>query len=146
MLRAAWLLPVLLLAACGAPNSAVPRFDAPTLSPPRPGDPRTNPAVVQSCREQAAREIQRQDRGQLLREDESNARQGASFGALPGTSQSDVLGRQYLFERRINECIRANTQAAPAAQPAPAAVTPAPAPRATTPRPTTPRRTTRPAS
>jgi len=138
MLRAARLLPILLLpvlilAACGAPNSALPRFDAPTLSPPRPGDPRTNPAVVQACREQAAREIQRQDRGQLLREDESNARQGASFGALPGTSQSDVLGRQYLFERRINECIRANTQAQPAA------VTPAAAPSATTP----PRRATR---
>jgi len=129
MLRAARLLPILLLAACGASNATLPRFDAPTLSPPRPGDPRTNPAVVQACREQAAREIQRQDRGQLLREDESNARQGASFGALPGTSQSDVLGRQYLFERRINECIRANTQAEPAAQPAPAAVTPAAAPR-----------------
>lgn len=129
MLRAALLLPVLLLAACGAPNSSAPRFDAPTLSPPRPGDPRTNPAVAQACREQAARELQRQDRGQLLREDESNSRQGAGFGALPQTSQSDVLGRQFLFDRRINECIRANTQSDPSVQPTPpAAVTPAAAP------------------
>jgi hypothetical protein len=133
MLRAAWLLPVLLLAACGAPNSGLPRFDAPSLSPPRPGNPTTNPAVAQACREQAARELQRQDRGQLLREDESNSRAGAGFGGLPPTNQSDVLGRQYLFERRINECIRQNTQTDPSVQPAPAA-TPAAAPARTPPR------------
>lgn len=121
MLRAALLLTTLTLAACGAPNATAPRFDAPSLAPPRPGDPRTNAAVVQSCREQAARELQRQDRGQLLREDESSARQGAGFGGLPATSQTDLLGRQYLLERRTNECIRANTRTEPAAQPAPAA-------------------------
>ena len=133
MLRAALLLSVLslsagVLSACGAPNSPTARFDAPTLSPPRPGDPRTNPAVTQACREQAARELQRQDRGQLLREDESNSRQGSGFGALPATSQSDVLGRQFLFERRINECIRANTQNDASVQPAPAAPAAAPTP------------------
>lgn len=135
MLRAASLLPALLLSAvalsaCGAANSPTARFDAPTLAPSRPGDPRTNPAVTQSCREQAARELQRQDRGQLLREDESSSRQGSGFGGLPATSQSDVLGRQFLFERRINECIRANTQNEAAAQPAPATPVAAPAPRA----------------
>ncbi|UPY38548.1 hypothetical protein [Sediminicoccus sp. KRV36] len=144
MLRAAWLTPVLalaapLLVACGAPNSTTARFDAPTLAPPRPGDPRTNPAVAQACREQAAREIQRQDRGQLLREDESNSRQGSGFGALPATSQSDLLGRQFLFDRRINECIRANTQTDPSVQPAPAATTPAAAPAPSTRRPRTTR-------
>lgn len=139
MLRAALLCSALALSACGAPNSPTARFDAPTLSPPRPGDPRTNPAVAQTCREQAARELQRQDRGQLLREDESNSRQGSGFGGLPPTSQSDVLGRQFLFERRINECIRANTQTDPSVQPAPAA-TPAAAP---SPGPTRPRRATR---
>ena len=130
MLRAALLLSVLALAACGAPNSSTARFDAPTLAPPRPGDPRTNPDVARACREQAARELQRQDRGQLLREDESNSRLGSGFGALPATSQSDALGRQFLFERRINECIRANTRDEASPQPA-AAVTPAaePAPR-----------------
>jgi hypothetical protein len=136
MLRAAWLLPVLLLAACGAPNSGLPRFDTPSLSPPRPGNPATNAAVAQACREQAARELQRQDRGQLLREDESSSRLGAGFGGQPSTNQSDVLGRQYLFERRINECIRANTQNDPSVQPA---ATPAPPP----PAPTPPRRGTR---
>ncbi|WPB83396.1 hypothetical protein [Sediminicoccus rosea] len=137
MPRAAWLLPVLLLAACGAPNSGLPRFDTPTLSPPRPGDPATNPAVVQACRVQVAQELQRQDRGMLLREDESTSRLGAGFGGQPSTNQTDVLARQYLFERRINECIRLNTRTDPSVQPAPAA-TPA-----ATPAPTPPRRGSR---
>jgi hypothetical protein len=129
MLRAAILLPVLLLAACGAPNSTAPRFETPSLAQPRPGDPRTNAVVAQACREQVAQQLQRQDRGQLMREDESQSRQGATFAGMPSTSQSDVMGRQFLFERRINECIRANTQQPGATvQPAPTpAATPAPA-------------------
>ena len=128
VLCSASLFSLLALSACGAPNSSAPRFEAPSLAPPRPGDPRTNEAVVQACREQAARELQRQDRGQLLREDESNSRLGSGFGGLPPTSQSDVLGRQFLFERRINECVRANTESAASVQPAPAAANPAPIP------------------
>lgn len=141
MLRAALLLTTFGLAACGAPNSTAPRFDVPTLSPPRPGDPRTNAAVTQTCREQSARELQRQDRGQLLREDESSARQGAGFGGLPATSQSDVLGRQFLLDRRISECIRANTREEPAAQPAaaPSGGTPTSAPAARSNRTSRPR-------
>ena len=143
MLRAALILPVLLLAACGAPNSPsarfeAPRFEMPSLAPARPGDPRTNAAVAQTCREQSARELQRQDRGQLLREDESQSRLGAGFAARPSASESDRLGRQFLFERRINECIRANTQATPEPVATPAAA-PAPPPAA-------PRRGARPAS
>jgi hypothetical protein len=135
MLRAAVLLSLLSLAACGTSNSFPGNFSAPTLPQPRPGDPNTNVAVVQACREQAARELQRQDRGMLLREDESNSRAGAGFGGQPSTNQTDVLARQFLFERRINECIRLNTQTDPSVQPAPAA-TPAAAP-------TPPRRATR---
>ena len=126
MLRAALLFPVLLVAACGAPGSTAPRFETPSLAPSRPGDPRTNAAVTQACREQVAQQLQRQDRGQLLREDESQSRLGASFAAGPATSQTDTLGRQFTFERRINECIRANTQPA-AATPQPEAAAPSPA-------------------
>lgn len=133
MPRAAWLLPVLLLAACGAPNSGLPRFDAPSASPPRPGDPATNAAVAQACRVQAAQELQRQDRGMLLREDESSSRLGSGFGGQPATNQTDVMARQYLFERRINECVRLNTRTDPPAQPAPGA-NPAGAPAPTPPR------------
>lgn len=133
MLRAAVLLSLLPLAACGPTTTFPGNFSAPTLAQPRPGDPATNAAVAQACREQAARELQRQDRGLLLREDESNSRTGAGFGGQPSTNQSDILGRQFLFERRINECIRLNTQNDPSVQPAPAA-TPAAAPASTAPR------------
>lgn len=125
MLRAALLFPLLLVTACGAPGSTAPRFETPSLAPSRPGDPRTNAAVTQACREQTASQLQRQDRGQLLREDESQARLGANFAAGPATSESDRLGRQFTFERRINECIRANTQPAVTAQPEVAAPPPA---------------------
>jgi hypothetical protein len=137
MLRAAVLLSVLSLAACGPSNNFPGNFSAPTLAQPRPGNPATNAAVAQACREQAARELQRQDRGMLLREDESNSRAGAGFGGQPATNQTDVLARQFLFERRINECIRLNTQNDPSVQPAPAAAP------AATPAPTPPRRATR---
>ncbi|MEI6161322.1 MAG: hypothetical protein WCP77_15920 [Roseococcus sp.] len=129
MLRAALLLSVLSLAGCGASSP----FSAPTLPQARPGDPRTNAAVAQACFEQSARELQRQDRGMLLREDESNSRAGAGFGGQPSTNQTDVLARQFLLDRRVNECIRANTQNDPSVQPAPPAATPAAAP-APTPR------------
>lgn len=131
MPRAASLLPVLLLplllVACGAPGSTTPRFESPTLFQARPGDPRTNPAVVEACRQQAAQQIQRQDRGQLMREDESQSRLGASFAAGPSSHQSDRLGRQFQFERRIDECVRANTQSGVTPAPAPVAA-PEPAP------------------
>lgn len=136
MLRAALLISLVSLAACGTSNPFAANFSAPTLPQPRPGDPRTNEAVAQACREQSARELQRQDRGMLLREDESNSRAGAGFGGQPSTNQTDVLARQFLFERRINECIRANTQTDPSVQPAPATPAAAPAP-------TPPRRATR---
>jgi len=132
MPRAVSLLPVLLLplllVACGAPGSSVPRFESPTLFQARPGNPNTNPAVVEACRQQAAQQIQRQDRGQLLREDESQSRLGAGFAGTPATNQSDRLGRQFQFDRRIDECVRANTQTgvtAPTPTPSPE---PAPAP------------------
>jgi hypothetical protein len=137
MLRAAVLLSALSLAACGTSTNLPGNFSAPTLAPPRPGNPATNAAVAQACREQAARELQRQDRGMLLREDESNSRTGAGFGGQPSTNQSDILGRQFLLERRINECIRQNTQNDPSVQPAP------PAAPAAAPAPTPPRRATR---
>ena len=133
MLRAAVLLCLLPLAACGPSGTFPGNFSAPTLSPPRPGDPRTNEAVAQACRAQVAQQLQRQDRGMLLREDESNSRLGAGFGGQPSTNQTDVLARQYLFERRINECIRVNTQTDPSVQPAHAAQPAAP-PAATPPR------------
>ncbi|WP_421990450.1 hypothetical protein [Roseococcus sp.] len=113
---AALLLPVLLLAACGT---------TPLVAPARPGDAvRTNPQVAQACREETARRIQRQDRGQLMREDERDNRLGSETVSSSQAMQTDRLGRQFQFGREIDDCIRANTQASMPAATAPAAATP----------------------
>lgn len=110
----ALLLPILLLAACS---------NTPLIPPPRPGDAaRTNPQVAQACREETARRIQRQDRGQLMREDERDNRLGSETVFASQAMQTDRLGRQFQLGRETDDCIRANTQASmprPAAAPAP---------------------------
>lgn len=118
---AALLLPLLLVTACS---------NTPLIPPPRPGDAiRTNPQVAQACREETARRIQRQDRGQLMREDERDSRLGSETVSSSQAMQTDRLGRQFQFNREVDDCIRANTQQSmphPAA--APAAEPPAPPP------------------
>ena len=122
MLRAALLLPLLLITACGATNAPFATFEAPSLSPPRPGDPRTNPAVSQACREQVSAETRRQERGNMMREDDRGSLTAAPFAGQGAISSTERLGQQFQFERRVNECIRANTTTPVQ----PAAETPAP--------------------
>ena len=122
MLRAALLLPLLLITACGATNAPFATFEAPSLSPPRPGDPRTNPAVAQACREQVSAETRRQERGNMMREDDRGSLTAAPFAGQGAISSTERLGQQFQFDRRVNECIRANTVSAVQ----PAAETPAP--------------------
>ena len=113
---AALLLPLLLVTACSS---------NPLIQPARPGDAlRTNPPVAQARREETARRIQRQDRGQLMREDERDSRLGSETVSSSQAMQTDRLGRQFQFDRETQECIRANTQQsmprpAPAQAPAP---------------------------
>ncbi|TCH99841.1 hypothetical protein EJV46_04005 [Roseococcus sp. SYP-B2431] len=118
---AALLLPVLLLAACS---------NTPLIPPARPGDAvRTNPQVAQACRDQTARRIERQDRGQLMREDERDSRLGSETVFASQAMQTDRLGRQFQFSREVDDCIRANTQQGmprPAAAPAPDSSAPPP--------------------
>lgn len=95
----------------------------------RPGAASTNPAVTAACRDQSQRIIARQDRSQLLREDERDNRLGAEATPFTQRSLTDRLGREFQYERMVNECVRQNTQAsAPAAVPA-AAPAAAPEPR-----------------
>jgi len=115
---AALLLPALLLGACAE------GFGPP---PPAPGARSTNPQVVAACRSEAAAVITRQDRGQLIREDERNSRLGSeTTGTLAFRAPIDRLSREYRFERMVEECVRANTLAsAPASPPAPVVNAPA---------------------
>lgn len=116
------LLALLALGAC-APRSE-PFFTS------RPGAPDTNPQVVAACREQSLRVISRQDRSQLIREDERDSRLGAEATPFTQRSQTDRLGREFQYERMVNECVRQNTQASvrPAAAPAAPEAAPPPAP------------------
>ncbi|MBS7811319.1 hypothetical protein [Roseococcus pinisoli] len=119
---AALLLPLLLLSACN---------NTPLIRQADPGDSiRTNPQVAQACREETARRIQRQDRGQLMREDERDSRLGSETVSASQAMQTDRLGRRFQFDREVQECIRANTQAS-MPQPAPRS---APPPAGTRPR------------
>ena len=114
------LLALLALGAC-APRSE-PFFTS------RPGAPDTNPQVVGACREQSLRVIARQDRSQLIREDERDSRLGAEATPFTFRSQTDRLGRQFQYERMVDECVRQNTQAGLRSAPTAPAVEPAPIP------------------
>lgn len=107
---------LLLLATGAALTACAPRSEP--FFQPRPGAPDTNPATVAACREQSLRVISRQDRSQLIREDERDSRLGSESTPYSLRTQTDRLGREFQFERMVNECVRQNTR--------PAASTPAP--------------------
>ncbi|MFL1463762.1 hypothetical protein ACI6QG_16255 [Roseococcus sp. DSY-14] len=114
------LLPLLALAACA------PRTEP--LIQPRPGAPDTNPAVVAACREQVTDILRRQDRSQLIREDERDARLGAEATPFTQRAPQDRMGRAFSQQRMIDDCVRDNTRsrmqgAQPAAAAAPAVET-----------------------
>lgn len=124
MPRAALLLACLALAACAQQRPAA------GLVQPSPGNPNTNPAVVAACREAMAQQISRQDRGQLIREDERQARLGSdTMGTIGFRAPLDRMGREFQYERMVEQCVRQNTQASQAQQaatPEPPPATPAP--------------------
>lgn len=112
------LLPILALAAC-APRTE-PIFQ------PRPGAPDTNPAVVAACREEVTAVLRRQDRSQLIREDERDARLGAEATPFTQRGAQDRLNRGFAQQRLIDDCVRDNTRQTQRAQPAAAEAAPAP--------------------
>lgn len=88
-------LALLALAACGVPPPAA-----------RTPEQRAQAATAAACREQADRVIARQDRGQLLREDERNARLGTESGSYGIRTQIDSLGRQFRRDQIAQDCMR----------------------------------------
>lgn len=104
MIRTVLTLSALLLSACVSPRPAVTAGDA---QPGRPG-------LRIECREAADRTLVRQDRGQLLREDERNARLGSESGGASGLrAQFDGLGRQYRRDQLAADCERRSGYSAP---------------------------------
>ncbi len=92
----------LLLTACARPPS------------PEAQAQQGRPNLRVECREAADRTLVRQDRGQLIREDERNARLGSETGAQGFRSTFDTLGRQFRRDRLAADCERQNGYAAPA--------------------------------
>lgn len=78
------------------------------ITPPEARSPeqRAQAASAAACREQADRVIARQDRGQLLREDERNARLGTETGSYGVRTQIDSLGRQFRRDQIAQDCVR----------------------------------------
>jgi hypothetical protein len=116
MNRAAAFLALALLAACSSGPAPEGR-----LAGAAPGSSRE--AVVAACRARALEVIGRQDRSQLIREDERDARLGSD--TVGARAPIDRLGRQVAFDRMVQDCVRNSPQPGPAA-PTGAAPTPPP--------------------
>jgi hypothetical protein len=103
-----------MLTACSVFDPAAPRPEGRDINLGQ------NVGVRAACREAADRTITRQDRGQLMREDERDARLGAESSVLSSRAVSDQMGRQFRRDRMAADCERQNQYAAPdraAAQP-----------------------------
>ena len=83
-----------------------------------PEQAQARPGLRVECREAADRTVVRQDRGQLIREDERNARLGSETGAQGFRTTFDTLGRQYRRDQLAADCERRNSYSAPQTAPA----------------------------
>lgn len=119
----------LALAACATgPDPAVvpssPTFAAPRAAPlPAPGQAfvapppgqavRDQAALAAGCRQDADRIVVYRDRGQLMREDERDARIGTDSSIYARRTESDRLGRIFERDRIAADCVQQNTRTAP---------------------------------
>ncbi len=108
MLRPALALASLLsLAACG---TFAPPASRPEARDIQDGD---RLSVQAACRDAANRTLTRQDRGQLMREDERGARLGSESTTLSMRTQIDQMGRQFRRDSLARDCERQNSASAP---------------------------------
>lgn len=99
-------LALLALAACAAPADPAARAGAAR-------DARRDGDAAQACRAEADRVVLFRDRGQLMREDDLDARVGLATNVVTARATSDRLGRQFERDRLAAECLRARTGAGP---------------------------------
>jgi hypothetical protein len=108
MLRPALLLLPALLAACAAPPSPMP----PTPTRGAAADPR-----LDACRAEAERMVQRRERGQVMRADETETGRGFVTVAPFSRAEADRAFAQIDRDRIIADCLAAAPPAIPQAQP-----------------------------
>ncbi len=131
------------LAACGGADPAIvpasPLLGAPRTAPAgpptavpanpgtpsRPGEIYTGPAAVTrrdeaavaaACRREADRIVTFRDRGQLMREDDRDARVGTDASIYARRMETDRLSRLFERDQIAAECIRQNTGSPPQQQ------------------------------
>lgn len=85
-----------------------------TLAAPPPGQgARDRAAVAEACRRDADRVVLYRDRGQLMREDERDARIGTDSSIYARRIETDRLGRVFERDRIAAECVDQGTGPAP---------------------------------
>lgn len=104
MLRPALLLLPALLAACAAPPAPMP----PTPARGASADPR-----LDACRAEAERMVQRRERGQVMRADETEGGRGFVTVAPFSRAESDRAFAQIDRDRIIADCLAAAPPAIP---------------------------------
>lgn len=104
-----------------APRAATPaRPPAGRIAPgqvftaPAPGEAiRDRAGLAAACRQDADRIVVYRDRGQLMREDERDARLGTDSSIYARRGESDRLGRIFERDRIAADCVQQNTRSAP---------------------------------
>lgn len=127
------LLVLTLMACSGIPDPAVAP-SSPTFVAPRPAAPapsalpgrgkvfaapppsqgvREQAALASACRQDADRIVVTRDRGQLMRDDERDARVGTESSIYARRTETDRLGRIFERDRIAADCVQQNTRSAP---------------------------------
>jgi hypothetical protein len=70
-----------------------------------------------ACRAEAERVLRFRDRGQIMREDDADARVGLSTATPTVRAETDRLGARFERDRLIQECMRGAGAAAPQSAP-----------------------------
>jgi hypothetical protein len=92
-----------IVAARPAPRAA--GFGPAYASPPPSQAVRDRAALAESCRRDADRVVLYRDRGQLMREDERDARIGTDASIYARRIETDRLGRVFERDRVAAECL-----------------------------------------
>jgi hypothetical protein len=74
---------------------------------------RDQAALAAACRADADRVIMTRDRGQMMREDERDARIGTDASIFARRTETDRLGRLFERDRIAAECLQQNTRTPP---------------------------------
>lgn len=82
-------------------------------SPPPSQAVRDRAALAEACRRDADRVVLYRDRGQLMREDERDARVGTDASIYARRIETDRLGRAFERDRMAAECLEQEPRLAP---------------------------------